>query len=91
MPDHTARTRWPRAWTWAIVLTVALFGAHTMTRWWGPALVGEFTSFADVPPVVAILMASWAALVRASFTSVRTEADRVAACPVMPSAPSSAR
>jgi hypothetical protein len=57
VPDHTARTRWPRAWTWAIVLAVALFGAHAMTRWWGPALFGEFTSFADVPPVVAILMA----------------------------------
>jgi hypothetical protein len=66
VPDHTARTSWPRAWTWAIVLVVLLFGAHATMRWRGPALLprllGNVPSPADVLPLVWALLVGWVVL-----------------------------
>jgi hypothetical protein len=60
---NVPRTPWPRAWTWAIVLAVGLFGAHATTRWWMPALAqalfGNIPTPADAPPLVWALLAGY--------------------------------
>jgi hypothetical protein len=54
------RPPWPRAWPWAIVLAVGVFGAHATTWWWMPALAqalfGDIPTPADAPPLLVVLL-----------------------------------
>ena len=47
MPELETHKPSPRAWTWAIVLAVLLFGGHATRHWWFPALVQAL--FDDIP------------------------------------------
>ena len=63
VPEPDRHKPWPRAWTWAIVLAVLLFGAHATMRWWGQALVqvlfGDIRTPTDAPPLVWALLGCW--------------------------------
>lgn len=63
MPAPDQHQPWPRAWTWAIVLAVGVFGAHATTWWWMPALaralVGDIPTPAGAPPLLWALVAGY--------------------------------
>jgi hypothetical protein len=63
MPELEIHKPWPRPWTWAIALSVLLFGGHATVRWWFPALAqalfGDIPTPADAPPFVWALLAGW--------------------------------
>jgi hypothetical protein len=67
MAKSTIRKPWPQAWTWAIVLAVALIVAHGTHRWWFTTIVQTLfgsvpESLSEVTPGLAWVMMGWVVL-----------------------------